>query len=99
MTTNITVSLSLEDNTPTPNDIQNAVRRALSTPTIKDQPLTPSVPLISKGVKVRVRHVKAPKARDTYPAKVRAFARSQGLPVGDRGRVSADLKAAYDATL
>lgn len=40
---------------------------------------------------------RAPKAGGGEAAKVREWARSQGMTVSDRGRVSAEIRAAYEA--
>lgn len=96
MTTNVTIKLTLDTNTPTPNEIQNAVRRALSQPTVKDMPLTPALPLATKGVAVKVRAVKrATPHRNPEIQAIREFGRTNGFAVGQRGRISKELREAF----
>lgn len=96
MKTKITVTLTLDDGTPTPNDVQNAVRRALTVPTLKDVPLSAKMPLVVKGVTVKARHVNG-KTPTYTPSPVRVWAVENGHPdiAGKRGRISKAIIAEY----
>jgi hypothetical protein len=103
--TKITVSLTLDTLTPTPNDISNAVRRALTQPTLKDVPVSTNPdnpPLSTKGVTVRARAVtKSPNYKPKNPTipLIREFAAKNNITVGKRGRISKEVREAYEASL
>lgn len=93
--TKVSITLTLDNGAPTPNEVQNAVRRALTTPTLKDVPLNVKIPLVVKGVTVKTRAVKAP---EPVVSPIRAWAIQHGFPeaAGKRGRLSLELVAAYN---
>ena len=93
MTTQITVKIVSDSDTPTGNDIANAVRRALTTQNLKDAPIT--VPVVSKGVTVTTRALKPRKPRVTHN-EIRAFAINAGLAKPGRGRLSKEAHAAWE---
>ena len=52
------------------------------------------------GAATRRSSARAPRSRNDgpgNPAEIREWAKSQGIEVNERGRISADLKAKYDA--
>ncbi len=79
---------TIEGNLPATNlnDLANALRRAASADNVA---LVPGTSFKVKGVRVRVQE---PQIND-----VRKWALAQGINVGKRGRISAELQAAYDA--
>lgn len=93
--TKVSITLTLDNGAPTPNEVQNAVRRALTTPTLKDVPLNVKTPLVVKGVIVKTRAVKAP---EPVVSPIRAWGVENGFPeaAGKRGRLSLELVAAYN---
>lgn len=92
MSTKVILHVTLDDATPTGNDIANAVRRALTTQNLKDAPIT--VPIVSKGVSVRTRAVTT-KPKTPKVNAIREFAIQQGLAKPGRGRLSKEAHAAW----
>lgn len=93
MTTRITLTIVSDSDTPTGNDVSNAVRRALTTSNLKDTPIT--VPIVSKGVTVTTRPIKPRKPRHTQ-SEIRTFAIEQGLAKPGRGRLSKEAHEAWN---
>lgn len=89
----ITLKVTADDTSP--KAVANAVRRAFGT---LSEPLSESGEV--KGVKFSVRPVKrrtaAPKTLSEAGV-IRAWARANNVPVGERGRIHPDVKAAYQA--
>ncbi len=82
------ITLTLNVNGPvTASAVKNAVRRSL------DKSEFDGDAGVVNGVRYAVKHV-TPKGAAT---EVRAWAKEQGLPVGERGRIAPDLYDAYTA--
>lgn len=88
----ITVKIVSDDSNLTGKAVSNAVRRAFGTST-DTLPEAGEV----KGVRFSVKQKKTPSrpSANSEIASIRAWARAAGVPVGERGRIKAEVKAAY----
>jgi hypothetical protein len=86
----ITITIPVPENA-TGRDAVNAVRRALDS----IESFTPGTSEIIKGLKVIVRG-NTPELKSSL-SNVRDWARENGHAVGLRGRIAADVRAAYAA--
>jgi hypothetical protein len=92
--TRITVSLTLDTAAPTVTEVGNAVRRAVGA--LDKAVLTPSVPVIAKGVTIKTREVKAV-SKPHSPVREWAVANGHPEVAGKRGRISKTIIAEYEA--
>lgn len=88
--TTITLKITAPTSDLTGKAVANAVRRALST-----HDVLPEVGEV-KGVRFKLKQIKtAPRSVDSEIANIRRWAKANNVQVGDRGRIKAEVKAAY----
>lgn len=90
--TTITLKITAPTTELTGKAVANAVRRALST-----HDALPEVGEV-KGVRFKLKTVTtSPRSNDSEIARIRSWAKANSFEIGDRGRIKAEIKAAYHA--